>query len=151
MVDMGKVFLIVVIFLNCFYWIFYFITISSITFFFTYCFSCSYLFVHGNQGRSQKFWFGGAELHIYIYIHLHSYIYIYILEIIIFINFNEYKQIVYFAINMYKNVLPLFNCNFFKSLIFGVISSPNIKYPLLIFFSFNIFCLNQALEKKLET
>ena len=29
------------------------------------------------QGRSQKFWFGGAELHIYIYIHLHSYIYIY--------------------------------------------------------------------------
>ena len=40
---------------------------------------------------------------------------------------------------------------FFKSLIFGVISSPNIKYPLLIFFSFNIFCLNQALEKKLET
>ena len=76
------------------------------------------------QGCSQKFWFGGAELHIYIYIHLHSYIYIYILEIIIFINFNEYKQIVYFAINMYKNVLPLFNCNFFKSLIFGVISSP---------------------------
>ena len=67
------------------------------------------------QGRSQKFWFEGAELHIYIYIHLHSYIYIYIyiLEIIIFINFNEYKQIVYFAINMYKNVLPLFNCNFF--------------------------------------
>ena len=31
-----------------------------------------------SQGRSQKFWFGGAELHIYIYIHLHSYIYIYI-------------------------------------------------------------------------
>ena len=54
------------------------------------------------QGCSQKFWFGGAELHIYIYIHLHSYIYI--LEIIIFINFNEYQH---FAINMYKNVLPL--------------------------------------------
>ena len=41
-----------------------------------------------------------------------------------------------------QNVLPLFNYNFL-SFILGVLSNPNIKYP--IFFSFNIFSLNQAL------
>ena len=78
-----------------------------------------------NRGVARNFGLGGPSyIFIYTYNYTAIYIYIYILEIIIFINFNEYKQIVYFAINMYKNVLPLFNCNFFKSLIFGVISSP---------------------------
>ena len=41
------------------------------------------------RGRSQKFWFGGAELHIYIYIHLHNYKYIYIY--IYIRNYHLYK------------------------------------------------------------
>ena len=66
------------------------------------------------RGVARNFGLGGPNyIFIYTYIYTTINIYIYILEIIIFINFNEYKQIVYFAINMYKNVLPLFNCNFF--------------------------------------
>ena len=59
----------------------------------------------------RNFGLGGLNyIFIYTYIYIATYIYIYILEIIIFINFNEYQH---FAINMYKNVLPLFSCNFF--------------------------------------
>ena len=69
------------------------------------------------RGVAKNFGLGGPN-YIFIHTYIYTAIYIYILEIIIFINFNEYKQIVYFAINMYKNVLPLFNCNFFLNLSF---------------------------------
>ena len=79
----------------------------------------------------------------------YSYIHTFIqLSLSIYINFNEYTQIFYFAINIYKNVLMLFICNFLKSLIFGVISHPTLNI-LFFFFLIQHFYSKLSIGKKI--